>query len=256
MSFDTGEALLRAKRIEQPWLSPFSAAARRVYSLDDRIPLHIRLGAAGAAQGGPLPRFVAQDTLPEGEAYEAFIARTRQVPTRDNVHDLFNGLAWLAFPALKWRLNALQSAQIARDGVREQRGPVRDALTLFDENAALWSPPPVLADALRQRDWTALFVTHRATWNDTAPPVLFGHALLEKLMHPRAAITAHLWLAPPGEDPVAWWAETLDEGRAAARPWHPLPVLGVPGWWQENERPDFYDDPSVFRPPRPGIMPV
>jgi hypothetical protein len=28
----------------------------------------------------------------------------------------------------------------------------------------------------------------------------------------------------------------------------PLPVLGVPGWWPENEDADFYDDPTVFRP--------
>ncbi len=29
-----------------------------------------------------------------------------------------------------------------------------------------------------------------------------------------------------------------------------LPVLGVPGWWPANEDEAFYDDASVFRPPR------
>ena len=28
----------------------------------------------------------------------------------------------------------------------------------------------------------------------------------------------------------------------------PLPVLGIPGWWEQNENPDFYSDRAVFRP--------
>jgi len=28
---------------------------------------------------------------------------------------------------------------------------------------------------------------------------------------------------------------------------HPLPLLGVPGWWPANADPAFYDDPAVFR---------
>jgi hypothetical protein len=27
----------------------------------------------------------------------------------------------------------------------------------------------------------------------------------------------------------------------------PLPVMGLPGWCDDNERPGFYDDPLVFR---------
>ena len=34
----------------------------------------------------------------------------------------------------------------------------------------------------------------------------------------------------------------------AQKPFVPLPVLGVPGWWAANAAPDFYDDPKVFRP--------
>ena len=37
-------------------------------------------------------------------------------------------------------------------------------------------------------------------------------------------------------------------GMAAAKT--TLPVLGVPGWWDANASPDFYDDVSVFRPGR------
>ena len=129
---------------------------------------------------------------------------------------------------------------------------MRDALTLFDENAALLRLPQSLEQALRARDWQALFVTQRADWR-TARVDLFGHALLEKLCAPRKAITAHGWLVPPDLDDSevdAWLAHSLDAAQLAKR--HPLPVLGIPGWWPENECPAFYADPDVFRPPRPG----
>ncbi len=196
---------------------------------------------AGALRldAGPL-RFVPQPALPPGEAYEAFIHRTAGVPTRDNPHDFFNGLVWLAQPALKRRLNAWQAAGIARAGVGGQRGPLRDALTLFDENGALLHAPPPLWQALRQRDWPALFSRHRSLWAD-ARLVIVGHALLEKLATaPRKALTAHV--LPAGA------ALAMDDAAWAAKPFCPLPVLGVPGWWPANADPGFYADPAVFRP--------
>ena len=35
--------------------------------------------------------------------------------------------------------------------------------------------------------------------------------------------------------------------RLAAKGHLPLPVLGVPGWWPDNEMPAFYEDERVFR---------
>ena len=43
---------------------------------------------------------------------------------------------------------------------------------------------------------------------------------------------------------------TADAATWASKPWHPLPVHGIPGWWAANEAPDFYADTSVFRRPR------
>lgn len=220
----------------------------------------LRVGVVGALngaltdrmqlRGGDL-RFVEQSRLPAGEAYEAFIARTGQVPTRPDLHDFFNGLAWLGHLALKRRLNELQAEQLAAapDGrAGATRGAVRDALTLIDENAAFVQAPPVLVDALRRRDWCALFVTHRAAWAD-ARIELFGHALIEKLVRPRKPITAHVWLVPPHAHAMSRWvADTLEPRELARKPFLPLPVLGVPGWWQANELADFYRDPAVFRP--------
>jgi hypothetical protein len=71
-------------------------------------------------------------------AYEAFIHAQRCVPTRDNLHDFFNGLVWLHWPQLKLQMNRLQAAEIASAGVGARRGPLRDALTVLDENGAVW----------------------------------------------------------------------------------------------------------------------
>lgn len=209
----------------------------------DRLPAAGSVAQALNAVAADRPRFVAQVALPDGEAYEAFIARTGEVPTRDNLHDLFNGLVWQRHPLLKRRLNRLQAAEIARHGVGPVRGPVRDALTLFDEFGAMWLDPPApLVDALRRRDWHALFVTQRERWANAAPE-LVGHALMEQLAcAPRKGLTAHVAIG----DPLAWTAADW-----ADKPFVPLPVLGIPGWWPDNEDPRFYEDSQVFRPARP-----
>jgi hypothetical protein len=206
-----------------------------------------RFGPARPAS--PWPCFVPAAALPTGEAYEAFIARTRSVPTRDNLHDFLNGLVWLHAPALKWAMNRLQAAEIAHAGVGPQRGRLRDALTLFDENGALLSAPQRLVERLAARDWHALFVSERTLWRE-ARLQLIGHALIEKLVQPRKPITAHVLAVPQSgavRDPDA--ADVLaDTLQREPRPFLPLPVLGVPGWWSANESPAFYADAQVFRP--------
>jgi hypothetical protein len=191
--------------------------------------------------------FAEHSALPAGESYEAFIARTACIPTRDNLHDLFNGVIWLTYPHTKRRLNALQAQQIAAHGVTGSRGAVRDATTLFDENAALLRAPDALVDALRRRDWNTLFIQQRSLWR-SARLTIFGHALLEKLMQPRKAITAHVWVVPEMTDTAI--ASSLNREQLVAKPFMPLPILGVPGWWTPNADPQFYADQSVFRVPR------
>lgn len=235
----------------QPWLTPFKASGGQVaQALTSGLPLHLALGTAHS----DVVRFVPQQQLPEGEAYERFIFNTGQCPTRDNLHDFFNGLCWIKFPQTKRKLNQLQAAEIAKVGVQPLRGPVRDALTVFDENAAFLIAPQPLWDALLERDWHLLFITLRPLWRETQL-VLFGHALLEKLVYPRKAITAHVYIAQPAMNSIAsaneldsWIAASLSAEKLAVKPFTPLPVLGVPGWWPENENFSFYDDSQVFRP--------
>jgi hypothetical protein len=230
------------------WLAPWRSGAEPV--------------VAAVAAGAPVwqalnqhltapVQFVPQARLPAGMPYEQFVAQSGNCPTRDGLHDLFNGLCWSLFPATKRRLNLLQAAQIARDGILPTRGRVRDALTVFDENAALLQAPDALWNALAQRQWQLLFTELRPLWSQ-ARLVLFGHALLEKLATPRKSITAHVLRVDPsvGSDLASWdhWlAGALDPRMLADGPFVPLPVLGVPGWWPANENPSFYLDAQVFR---------
>ena len=87
----------------RPWLMPWRARGEVVLEIANRCGLPAALNdalidlnsapvAEPIASVGGAPWFVRQDELPRGEAYESFIARTGRVPTRDNLHDFFNGL--------------------------------------------------------------------------------------------------------------------------------------------------------------------
>ena len=239
----------------QPGLAPLADVGRQT----------LRACGAGGELADALSRllpagerlcFVPQSDLPAGVAYEQHIFDTARVPTRDNLHDFFNGLIWLTFPLTKRRLNRLQAEQIAQSGIAPVRGPVRDALTLFDENAALLQAPEPIWQALLARDWPRLFLDLRPRWAE-ARLLLFGHALLEKLVTPYKSITAHVYRVPvPNElaDDLAGWdawlAARLSASGLASKPFTPLPVLGVPGWWAANQDPAFYQDSSEFRAAR------
>ena len=237
----------------QPWLMGLAGLTGLTDSLPDHAATADVATRLNAGHHAPV-RFVPQAALPPGQAYEQFIFDTATVPTRDNLHDFFNGLCWMRFPQTKTRLNQLQAEQLAALGVQSLRGAVRDALTVFDENAAFLQAPPPLWDALLARDWQRLFITQRPLWAQ-ARLTLFGHALLEKLVSPRKPITAHVYIAPAAMN-LIFRADQLDAAVAASlsadmlksKPFAPLPVLGVPGWWPENENFSFYDDSKVFRP--------
>lgn len=220
----------------QPWFAPYSGVARPVLErLAAAAPVHAALGHE---------RF--EPASPRTQGYEQHVSATGRVPTRDNVHDLFNGLVWLRCPAFKAALNrAHVDAPAAEPG---RRGPVRDALTLLDESGLLLEAPAALRRALRMQDWRALFVEHRALWAD-ARILVVGHALLEKLLVPRKPLCARVLLVEDVEAPG------LPAIRMPAE-LPPLPVLGIPGWWPANEGAGFYDDLQVFRPKRLASAPA
>lgn len=267
-----------------PWFSSFAERGARWQGValdhpDDYLyELQRDARESGQTTGrGASLTFIAQAELPAGTAYEAHIAATGGVPTRENLHDFFNALVWFSYPRVKATLNARQARAIEHDGIGGSRGAERDALTLFDENAVVFvTSDPLLSRALIEFDWRRLFVTERAAWGRRCLVRPFGHALLEKLIRPYKACTGHAWIvddAPPEffDWPLARQTAWLDETIAAAlfaaptsasafasastsasaslssRMFAPLPILGVPGWWPANSDPVFYDDDRVFR---------
>ncbi|CAM3532457.1 DUF3025 domain-containing protein [Paracidovorax anthurii] len=248
---------------ESPWLRPLSGLGVAVETAwRGGLPLPEALnriaggvGGEGGAQGRCGVRFVPQSVLEPGVPYERFIHATGTVPTRGNLHDFFNGLIWLHYPRTKRLLNRWQAEAIAVQGIGAVRGPLRDAITVFDENGAVLLAPAALREALAGRAWRRLFVDLRPLWAE-ARLVVFGHALLEQLVAPRKPLTAHVLMGSNAPENVAnvdaWLAGALDPALLRAKPFAPLPVLGVPGWWAENENFCFYDDSSVFRSARPA----
>jgi hypothetical protein len=263
---------------EIDWTRPWYDAVRPAFDSLEREGGLIDAFNANAAllglqnhRGQPI-RFVPQAALPPDTAYEEFIGATGCVPTRENLHDFFNGLVWQTFPLIKRELNALQAAQIAAAGIKQSRGPARDAATIFDENAALLvvrdnSAGRALVEGLRAHQWHDTLYKRRAMFgagiHADAEVWLFGHALMEKLVAPRKAITAHTrvlfapdaWFGLGWDDRRAWIdmqvAAQLCTGSLATSAFTPLPVLGVPGWWPGQDD-AFYLDQTVFRPKRPA----
>lgn len=252
------KALSDSLQHQSPWWQSFDAevlAAIHGLSFDRLLSwLNDRAQGTGIVSGRGAPlSFVPQSQLPSGIAYESWIAKTGEVPTRDNLHDRYNALMWLTFPKTKAKLNAVQASELDRLGMTGKRGPVRDAATLWDENLVVvlaQESANELQAALDLHDWQTLFLKNRSHWHTRWHLVPFGHALLEKLASPYKAITGHAIVQEMSSrdrhqlDVVLSDRVHLGMNTAIFRP---LPVMGVPGWDAANQAEDFYADPKVFR---------
>ena len=227
----------------RPWLAKLGEP-----SLDGLNALAEEAGLR-TRSGRPV-RFVRPDGA--DAYYEIRVFETGRVQTRpDNLHDLFNALAWLAFPATKSRINAMHAAEIPREGGK--RGRRRDLLTLLDEGGALVQcDDPQLVELLRRFEWKALFWQRRTQVERAMRLHVLGHAILEQALHPWPGIACKVVFLAKDVDPDAAAAAWLDALPADATPraMAPLPVFGYPGWFPGNERAEFYDDTRYFRPLR------
>lgn len=205
----------------------------------------------------------ACDLEPEAY-YEMHIGHTGEIPTRTgNWHDWFNALAWLAWPLSKLALNRRHLRAIARGETK--RGPLRDAATLLDECGVVVAvSDPDFSRMLDDMEWQCLFLKHRQDWGRRIGVHAIGHALFEVGLRPHIGWCGK---ALPLQVPAEFfaWEEArrlahLDEALArrldddafmpAPRALWPLPLLGIPGWWPDNEDPAFYDNRDYFRPTR------
>ena len=212
--------------------------------------------------------FVDNDALStDGRYYEEYIYATGQVPTREhNWHDFFGALIWCLFPQTKRLLNKLHMAEIAQYGLK-QRSQLRNKLTLFDEcGVVICLEPDVIEHArlLRTHQWQQSFVSKRQNWWQGIRPMVFGHAIYEMATAPFVGLTAKAVFidVPQGfsqwsitaaysfvdeklHEQIANQALLLDNQQLT-----PLPLLGVPGWYKDNDTASFYNNTDYFRPLR------
>ncbi len=240
--------------------------------IDELNALAAASKAPPATASGQPVRFCAP-RQPGGKQYERRIFDSGEVDTRpDNLHDLFNALAWLTFPQTKAAINARHVACAPSTG--NARGPLRDLLTLVDEGGVIVAcggeTLPTFETLIRQFRWQELFWDRRAQLLRDARFILVGHSAYEKALNPYAGITCKaLFVAVSRqhlEDSPADLVTRLDAGAASwllglpddasPRRMPPLPVFGYPGWLPGSASAGFYADRRWFRPgPATGRTP-
>lgn len=250
-----------------PLFSPLRAVAARLRgphwpTLDKLQWLASEPPALETESGLPLAIVRQERSWSLGFEARAWLHGELQVRT-GNWHDLFNVLTWRVFPRAKAALNRAHYEALpqAREG---RRGTRRDALTLFDESGVVFvSTDATLLEAVRDFRWHELFWKRRADVAARCRCVIFGHALYEKALAPYVGLTGHALLFVVDEAVLGLpdaEANAVIDGLLAQRladpdalapeALAPLPLLGMPGWWADNEHEAFYANERYFRPGR------
>jgi DUF3025 family protein len=256
------------ERLRSPVFAPLAASLARLPI--DRWPTQEDLNSLAAdvvTSRGMKVRFVDPRKHADSERryYEARIAETGEVETRPrNWHDLFNALAWIAYPRAKACINAQHAAILESGGAAEarNRSPGRDALTLFDEGGvAIASDAPELLRLVVDFRWKDLFWQRRGEVQARMRFFAFGHGCYEQSLAPYIGMVAKTVFVPVDELffmlPVDAQVERVDGLLAAhfaqpsrfpsPRAMAPMPILGVPGWHFAAQDKAFYDDAAHFR---------
>jgi hypothetical protein len=259
---------------QSPMFAPLASIASRLPATDwpDVGALNAlldKLGGRVVNSNGRRIRFVPQTGKPNSfeEGFEPRAYVSGEVMMRpESWHDLFNALVWMTYPKTKAAINARHFALLQGQKDR-RRSPAGDALTQFDEDGmVVLSCNEYLLDLLREFRWKELFWTHRHAVQAEMRFLLFGHAMYEKALYPFVGMTAKSILLHLPEAKLKLQGAALNDAvdhRLAdyvadeqhlmhGKSLSPLPVLGVPGWWPQNEMANFYDDVSYFRPGRGG----
>ncbi|MFZ3322061.1 MAG: DUF3025 domain-containing protein [Usitatibacter sp.] len=259
-------------RLASPPFAPLAPALSGLGA--HRWPTHEEITAVASqvvTSRGKTVRFVKprEHTDRERRYYELHIAATGEIETRpENWHDLFNALAWVAFPRAKSAINAQHAAILEERGEAEakRRSPERDALTVFDEGGVVVaSSSPDLARLIVDFEWKELFWRRRRELEATTRFLAFGHSLHEKFLDPFIGMIAKTVFVPVDAGFVSldareqvrhaddWLASHFSSRAnfASAKSMAPMPVLGVPGWHPSTADESFYDDPVHFRKARP-----
>ncbi len=196
--------------------------------------------------------------------YEPRIYLAGEVQTRaENWHDFFNALVWITYPRAKAALNQLhfQGMLQAHRHKKMQRGPLRDAATLFDESGVVViSSDVLLIELLESFEWKELFWQQRAAVLTSMKFFVFGHGLYEKALNPYLGMTgkgiifkveAECFDQPTPTQLVMvdmMLEKFLSQYLHTTSNLVPVPVLGYPGWSTDNMDSSYYDNQRYFRP--------
>ena len=219
--------------------------------------------AASVPRRSVLPRFVRQEraALAQLGGYEKHVAETRRVPTRpQSWHDFFNMAVWAHFPRLRWALNALHvDAELGPIDPRNGRAPAQNVAAQFDESGVIVaSSSPELLHELEALRFKHVFWERRDELVTTTRFWVTGHGMLESLLSPHPQLSGKAVLLALPREPSTYAVDALSESidarvaesiqswRAAAPALAPLPLLGIPGY-TDNDWAGFYDDASYFR---------
>lgn len=221
---------------------------------------------------GKTLEIVPQDGKP-GHFHEHYAPRiylTGEIQTRtENWHDFFQFLTWFMFPKTKAVINSIHvpsaQARIENNVDLGRRSPIENMLSLFDEGGAiiLCSDDSML-QLIRDFKWKELFWQRRDELAEKLKLVTFGHALYEKGLSPYIGMTANCILLPvekkilqqTNQEQLNYIDTELAQLFMTGEPYKkpkdlsPFPLLGLPGWHEDNENESFYDNVHYFRPGR------
>ena len=232
--------------------------------------LNSQLSTQHVVEGIPI-RFVADPELADDERYyEQIIFETGQIPTRlENWHDLFGAFIWLLFPKTKRLLNQLHIHEISEHGLTK-RSKARNAITLFDECGVVvtYDSADVAAsgikETLRNHLWQQAFVEQRSLWQHSVHSFMFGHANYEMATKPYLGLTGKVLFIPLNSEfnrlSLKNRYQQLDDALCNQirdnqllknnEKLSPMPFLGIPNWYDDNNDPQFYENIQYFRPKR------
>ena len=195
--------------------------------------------------------------------YESRIYLTGQVQTRaKNWHDFFNALVWNIFPRAKSALNQLHYQAHLLESVNKikQRSALRDAATLFDESGVIVvSSEKTLIQLLNDFEWKELFWQQRKAVLSSMRFFVFGHGLYEKALNPYVGMTGKGIII---NVKAAFFAQTLLnqlqsidsilesfllQTLTSNSDLTPVPLLGYPGWIEDNNKEIYYENKKYFR---------
>ena len=251
------------------WAEKFSKFTQGWPELEDYQTILAELPEPILTQSGQTLKIVQQDGKP-GHFHEHYAPRvylTGEIQTRtENWHDFFQYLTWFMFPKTKAVINAthVPAAQkrIEQKTDLGRRSPVENMLSLFDEGGAviLCSDDSML-QLIRDFQWKELFWQRREELSLKLKLVTFGHALYEKGLSPYVGMTANCILLHVDESVLKQsdqqqldyidleLAQILTQGELYKKPkdLSPFPLLGLPGWDDDNEKESYYDNLNYFR---------